>query len=145
MFRLYNADCLEVISSLADNSVDMVLSDIPYGEVNQKSSGLRLLDRGNADKETFVLERFLSSLLPKFKGSCYIFCGISQISTINNFFRENGLTTRLCQWEKTNHSPMNGGKLWLSGSEFCVFCRKSNATFNRHCEKPIWKFPVGEK
>ena len=39
---------------------------------------------------------------------------------------------------------MNGNKLWLSGSEFCVFARKPKATFNRHCEKPIWKFPVGK-
>ena len=71
------------------------------------------------------------------------FCGIGQISTIDKFFRSNGLTTRLCQWEKSNPSPMNGTKLWLSGSEFCVFARKPNAIFNRHCQKPIWKFPVG--
>src|SRR5690606_10218382 len=49
----------------------------------------------------------------------------------------------LGQWEKTNPSPMNGSRLWLSGSEFCVFGRRPNSTFHRHCEKPIWRFPVG--
>ena len=38
---------------------------------------------------------------------------------------------------------MNGGKVWLSGAEFCAIGRQAKATFNRHCEKPIWKYPCG--
>lgn len=142
-FDLYNGDCLEVMKDIPDGSVEMILTDIPYDEVNQKSGGLRKLDRGNADRATFDIDEFLKSIFNKFTGSCYIFCGIGQISTIDKFFRNSGLTTRLCQWEKSNPSPMNGSRLWLSGSEFCVFARKPNATFNRHCQKPIWRFPVG--
>lgn len=140
---LYNGDCLHIMKNIPDSSGKVLLCDIPYGEVNQKSAGLRLLDRGKADTETFLLEDFLEQSYNKFTETAYIFCGIGQISTINNFYRNRGLTTRLCQWEKSNPSPMNGDKLWLSGSEFCVFSRKPKATFNRHCEKPIWKFPVG--
>lgn len=142
-FNLLQGDCLELMKGIPDGSVDMILCDLPYGEVNQKSAGLRKLDRGLADRETFLLEDFMKSIYNKFTGSCYLFCGVGQISNINNFFRASGLTTRLCQWEKSNPSPMNGDKLWLSGSEFCVFARKPKATFNRYCEKPIWKFPVG--
>lgn len=142
-FKLYNGDCIEVMKDVPDFSVDMILSDIPYDEVNQKSAGLRKLNRGNADKATFNLDDFMKGIINKFTGSCYIFCGIGQISEIDKFFRSNGLTTRLCQWEKSNPSPMNGTRLWLSGSEFCVFARKPKSVFNRHCQKPIWKFPVG--
>lgn len=142
-FKLYNGDCIEVMKDIPDFSVDMILSDIPYDEVNQKSAGLRKLNRGNADKATFNLDDFMKGIINKFTGSCYIFCGIGQISEIDKFFRSNGLTTRLCQWEKSNPSPMNGTRLWLSGSEFCVFARKPKSVFNRHCQKPIWKFPVG--
>ena len=142
-FKLYNGDCIEVMKDIPDFSVDMILSDIPYDEVNQKSTGLRKLNRGNADKATFNLDDFMKGIINKFTGSCYIFCGIGQISEIDKFFRSNGLTTRLCQWEKSNPSPMNGTRLWLSGSEFCVFARKPKSVFNRHCQKPIWKFPVG--
>lgn len=45
---------------------------------------------------------------------------------------------------KTNPSPMNGDRLWLSGMEFCVFARKSLATFNEHCKKAIWQAPSGK-
>ena len=140
---LMKGNCLERMKEIPDGSVDMVLTDIPYGEVCQKSAGLRKLDRGDADRVNFDLNECLNILFDKFTGSCYIFCGIMQISEITLFFREKGLTTRLCQWEKSNPSPMNGDKLWLSGSEFCVFARKPKATFNRRCEKPIWRFPVG--
>ena len=140
---LMRGDCLERMMEIPNGSVDMILADIPYNEVNQKSAGLRLLDRTNADRLDFDLQDCLNIILQKFTGSCYIFCGIGQISEIDKFFRKNNLTTRLCQWEKSNPSPMNGTKLWLSGSEFCVFARKPKSVFNRHCEKPIWKFPVG--
>ena len=140
---LLQGDCMQRMEEIPDGSVDLVVADIPYDEVNRKSSGLRTLDKGVADIKTFDINDCLDVLFTKFNGSCYIFCGISQISTINDYFRNKGLTTRLCQWEKSNPSPMNGDKLWLSGSEFCLFARKPKATFNRHCEKPIWKFPVG--
>ena len=29
--ELHNGDCLEVMKSIQDNSVDMILTDLPYG------------------------------------------------------------------------------------------------------------------
>lgn len=44
--QLYNGDCLEIMKDIPDKSVDMVLTDIPYGEVNRaKESGLRKLKK----------------------------------------------------------------------------------------------------
>jgi len=140
---LKQGDCLKEMKKMPTNSVTMVLADIPYGEVTQKSSGLRKLDRGIADSCNIDLEELVKESSRVCYGSIYIFCGVGQISTLDKGFRSLGLTTRLCQWEKSNPSPMNGTRLWVSGSEFCVFTRKPRAKFNRRCEKPIWKFPVG--
>lgn len=142
-FELHHGDCLELMSNIPSNSVHMVLCDLPYGEVSQKSSGLRLLDRGKAD----LCEMDLGVLAAEFnrvcKGSIYAFCGTEQISRLVGFFKSHGMTTRVCAWEKTNPSPMNGTRLWLSGLEFCVFARKPNATFNEHCKKALWQAPSG--
>jgi site-specific DNA-methyltransferase (adenine-specific) len=143
MNTIYNIDCLEGMKQITDKSVDMVLTDIPYGEVNRKSSGLRNLDKGLADIWEINMEEFCKEVGRICKGTVYIFCGIKQISEITERLQEEGFSTRLGQWEKTNPSPMNGTKVWLSGSEFCVIGRKPKATFNRKCEKPIWRFPVG--
>lgn len=141
--NLMHGDCLEMMKLIPDGSVDMVLCDLPYGEVNQKSSGLRLLDRGNADTCDMDLEAVADELNRLCTGSIYAFCGTEQISFLVKYFKKHKMTTRVCAWEKTNPSPMNGTRLWLSGLEFCVFARKPNAVFNEHCKKALWPAPSG--
>lgn len=140
---LLPGDCIDAMRLMPDNHVQMVLSDIPYGEVSQKSSGLRLLDRGDADTCDIDLLEMVEQSVRVCSGSFYIFCGTEQISTLATAFKSFGLTTRVGAWEKSNPSPMNGGRLWLSGLEFCVFARKPKATFNEKCQKALWKNPVG--
>lgn len=141
--NLMHGDCLEMMKLIPDGSVDMVLCDLPYGEVSQKSSGLRLLDRGNADACDMDLESVADELNRLCTGSIYAFCGTEQISFLVKYFKKHKMTTRVCAWEKTNPSPMNGTRLWLSGLEFCVFARKANAVFNERCKKAIWPAPSG--
>jgi site-specific DNA-methyltransferase (adenine-specific) len=136
-------DCLQVMETLAPASVDLILCDLPYGEVSQKSSGLRMLDRGTADRCEMDLTAVVSEFVRLCTGSFYAFCGTEQISPLVAAFRAHGLTTRVGAWEKTNPSPMNGSRLWVSGLEFCVFARRPNATFNEHCKKALWQAPSG--
>ena len=143
---LLHGDCLEEMKRLPDNSVDMILCDLPYGEVNRRSSGLRLLDKGVADIfDNSLLPLYISSYhrLLKSTGCAYIFCGTEQISPLISLAREYKYSTRLGCWNKTNPSPMNGTRMWLSGLEFCVFIRGANATFNEHCKKALWDAPCG--
>ena len=72
-----------------------------------------------------------------------MFCGINQVSTIRKTMMNEGLSTRIIVWEKTNPSPMNGNKIWLSGIELCVFGKKSKATFNLHCKNTVLRYPCG--
>lgn len=143
MFELRLGDCLEVMVGILDASVDLILCDLPYGEVSQKSGGLRLLDRTKADVCTIPLGDLCSELTRIASGSIYVFCGTEQISVLVGRFKSLGLTTRVCVWEKTNPSPMNGTRLWVSGLEFCVFARKPKSTFNEHCKKALWQAPSG--
>lgn len=140
---LYNNDCMKVLPTLEDKSVDLVVADIPYGKVNRKSGSLRKLDKGKADIVTFDLGAFLSELARVTKGSIYIFCGTEQVSQIRETLIQHKMSTRLCIWEKTNPSPMNGDRIWLSGVECCVFGRFPNATFNEHCKNTVFRYPSG--
>lgn len=142
MIKLLQGDCLELMKDIPDGSVDLVLTDIPYGEVNRKSNGLRNLDKGKADIVTFDIKELTQMLCDKTKGSIYMFCGTEQVSAIRATMVEKGLSTRLCIWEKTNPSPMNGQVIWLSGIECCVYGKKKNATFNEHCKNTVFRFPT---
>lgn len=139
---IYNSDCMDIFKSMQDKSVDCTITDIPYGEVNRKSNGLRNLDKKGADVITFDLTAFISDVCRVTNGSIYIFCGTEQVSTIRKLLVEKGCTTRLCIWEKTNPSPMNGDKVWLSGIECCVFGKFKRATFNEHCKNTVFRYPT---
>ena len=36
MIKLLQGDCLELMKDIPGGSIDLVLTDIPYGEVNRK-------------------------------------------------------------------------------------------------------------
>lgn len=139
--QFWRGDCLELMADIPDGSVDMVLTDVPYNEVNRKSSGLRNLDKSLADSAPFDLEKLIRKISTVCSGSAYIFCGTKQISPIIEMMEDN-FSIRLGTWRKTNPSPMNGNRMWLSGSEFCVVGRKSGATFNEHCKGAVWDHKI---
>ena len=122
-----------------DNSIDLVLTDIPYGEVNRASSGLRSFDKEDADIITFDLLKVCKELDRICKQSLYIFCGIEQTSIIRSYFYgEKEYLTRHCFWIKPNPSPVNGEYAWLSATENCMFIRKPKGTFNEFCQPNYW-------
>lgn len=117
----------------------MTLTDIPYDVVNRPTGGLREFDKGAADVATFDVEEFTKEVTRVTSGSVYVFCSTEQVSVIRGTLVAEGLSTRLCIWQKTNPPPTNGQYLWLSGVETCVFGRKPKATFNEFCKVPVWK------
>lgn len=134
-------DCLDVLPTLADGSVDAVVTDIPYGEVNRESGGLRNLDKGIADMVTVPLD-FIVRHASRLADSVYVFCGTEQVSQLRAGFVSAEMTTRLCVWEKSDPSPMNGERFWLSSIEACIFARHSKAYFGEHCASAVWRGPI---
>ena len=70
--KIHLGDCLELMKNISDKSVDMILTDIPYGEVNRNSNGLRNLDKGKADIIDFNLDKLVNELCRITKGNIYI-------------------------------------------------------------------------
>lgn len=132
------------MKSLPDKHFDLCLTDPPYGEVNRESAGLRNLDKGKADTKNFD-ELYLSKELSRISKSVYVWCGTEQVSYYRAGFVEEDMSTRICVWEKTNPSPMNGQFIWLSSIELCVFAKSSRATFNEFCASPVWRLPTEPK
>lgn len=129
------------------DSVNLTLTDIPYGVVSRDDNGLRNLDKENADIMTFELKDFLPEVYRITSGTIIIFCSKEQISEIYDFFNEKQKkklgTVRQIIWEKTNPSPMNGQYIYLSGIENAVWFKKKGASFNAHCKNPVFKYSCG--
>ncbi len=141
--QILQGDCLELMKDIPDKSIDLILTDIPYGVVNRKSNGLRGLDKQMADVVDFEIKDIVSEFARIAKGSVYVFCGTEQVSELRAEMIKAGMSTRLVIWNKTNPSPMNGQHIWLSSIECCVFGKFPKATFNEHCKGSVLNFPNG--
>lgn len=135
------------MKTMESNSVNLTLTDIPYGVVNRDDNGLRNLNKENADIMTFELKDFLLEVYRVTSGTIIIFCSKEQISEIYEFFNDKQKkklgTVRQLIWEKTNPSPMNGQYIYLSGIENAVWFKKKGASFNAHCKNPVFKYSCG--
>ena len=145
MIDLRQGDCLEVMKDIPKQR--MLLTDIPYEEVNRKDNGLRNLNKEKADIKTFEIKDFLNIIYDK-ADIFIIFCGQNQISEIFNYFNEkqkNGKgTVRQLVWCKSNPSPMNGEYVYLSGTENAVwFKKKGTGKMNCKCKKNYFIHPTG--
>ncbi len=142
-----NDDCMNYMKTMSDDCVDLTLTDIPYGEVNRDSNGLRTLNKEAADIMTFDIQEFLTEVYRVTKGTIIIFCGKEQLSEIHKFFsdkqKRNKGTVRQLIWQKTNPSPMNGQYVYLSGIENAVWFKKRGGTFNAHCKNTVFEYPCG--
>lgn len=147
MIEIKQGDCLELMKDIPDGSIDMILTDIPYDNINRKDNGLRKLDKEKADILTFNLNEFLSEIDRVCRGTIIVFCSKEQISEIYKYFNEKQKkqkgTVRQLIWQKTNPSPMNGEHIYLSGIENAVWFKNRGATFNARCKNTVFKYPNG--
>ena len=151
--NVYNMDCMAGMKYMPDNSVDFTLTDIPYnfwGKLRTSKeravykNGIRIINKGIADKITFDINKFLPELLRVTKGSICVFCGFEQFSQIYSFFCSLGSgTIRPLVWNKKNPSPMNGRFIYLQSVELAVWYRPQNAVFNAFCKRNVFNYPQG--
>ena len=145
--KILNIDCMEYMKTLKDNSINFVLTDIPYDEVQRKTNGLsnmKSLDTlGDADDLKFNLKEFLNEVYRLSNNSICIFCGREQFSEVFEYFKNKNGTVRPIVYEKTNPVPSNRKYVYLSGVEFAVWFKKRGAkTFNGYCKNTVFRYPI---
>lgn len=147
--KYYNIDCMKAFKDIEDDSVDLLLTDIPYNSINNSvkyEGGLRKFNKGKADELNMDLMELLKELDRITKGTVIIFCGLEQVSDIFGFFKHQCKgTTRVLVWEKTNPSPVNGQYVYLSGIELAVWHKNPGATFNAFCKNTVFRHSSGTR
>lgn len=135
--QIYNGDCLELMKSIPEKSVDLIITDPPYelenhGGGQSKMASRKLVKERHIDfiSHGFDYELVFGEFLRIAKIPNYIiFCSNKQVSKIMRWFEDKNLSTTLLIWHKTNPVPFANGK-HLSDVEFAVYVRGANATFN---------------
>jgi site-specific DNA-methyltransferase (adenine-specific) len=141
--KIYNYDFVEGLKFIDDESVDLILTDIPYNvsrdnnfKTMKDRKGRNGIDFGEWDKG--FNENSLNDLTRVLKkgGSLFMFHAFEQYETIRQVL--NGLNVKdKIIWQKTNPMPRNRDRRWISDIEIASwFVKKGDKwTFNRQNEK----------
>jgi len=157
----------ELLSTIENNSIDLVLTDPPY--IISKQSGMQSyrdsLEHGGTVNEKYgkkfavttefgqwdtdyaiddlekAITEFYRILRPG--GSCIIFFDLWKIETLKGLLSKFS-KHRLIEWVKTNPMPVNQSATYLSNArEMAVSCVKGGkATFNSKYDKGIYDYPI---
>jgi len=135
--NIYNADAEVSIQNIEDESIDLVLTDPPYGisrDSGFKSMNRNGIDFGEWDKE-FDQVGWLSLVAPKIKkgGSIIIFNSIENFGLIKRELERHGFQSKeFITWVKTNPMPRNRDRLYVTSRETAIWLTKGKGwTFNR--------------
>lgn len=157
-FRLENCDCFDLLKTIPDKSVSMVLIDPPY-EVSRQTNFQSGAGTGK-DTDRFRISMMfgdwdkitgLSDVIQecyrvlKDGGTIICFCDVWKTTTLKGYFDQAKFKQiRFIEWLKTNPVPINSKVNYLTNARevAIVGIKKSNPTFNSEYDNGIYRFPI---
>lgn len=155
--KIYNGDCVEKLKDIADNSIDLILTDPPYiisretnfskGGGDNAKYGSLTMDFGDWDKEPLNLEELIKEWyrILKEDATIIIFYDIFKMQEIYDLaLKENFKQPRIGIWEKTNAVPVNAKINYLSNCReyFISFCKGKKGVFNSYYDNAFYSYPI---
>ena len=155
MINLLKGDCLELLKTLENESVNALITDPPYNiarDNNFTSMGRAGIDFGDWDKG-FNLISWLPIAIEKLKkgGNIIIFTSWKNTTPIIKELEKNNCEAKdMIRVEKSNPMPRNRDRRFITDYEIAIWAVKKGAkwTFNRQLEtyeRPLIKTKVTPK
>ncbi|UVD42580.1 adenine-specific methyltransferase [Staphylococcus phage vB_SauM-V1SA22] len=142
MIKLLQGDCLELLDTVEDSSIDAIVTDPPYNIAKENrftTIGRAGIDFGEWDKN-FEPTLWVNKTIPKVKkgGNIVVFCDMRQFTPIIDTMEALGCEFKdVIRMEKSNPMPRNRDRRFIFDTEFALYFVKKGAkwTFNRLDEK----------
>lgn len=129
METLHLGDCMEILKTIPDKSIDLVVTDPPY-QIETIGGGLYTqADKQYVKELNFMKDGFSEEVLDELcrvmkKINVYFFCSQKQIIPLLDYFvKKKKCNWNLLTWHKTNPVPACGNK-YLTDTEFILFFRE---------------------
>lgn len=154
-----NQSCFELLASLENETIDLVLIDPPYDisrptnfqsgeETGKDTDRFRIsMDFGEWDKNFTGLEIAIRECFRVLKngGTMICFYDLWKIETLKSYLEAAGFVQiRFIEWIKTNPVPINSKINYLTNSrEVAVLgVKKSKPTFHSEYDNGIYQYPI---
>ena len=88
--KLLKGDCLELMKGIPDESIDMVLTDPPYGIAFQSGRRTNRYEKIKGDQSLYWLDDFVEEIFRVSKNNTahYMFCSFHHIDIFKQAIRE---------------------------------------------------------
>ncbi|MDD3645708.1 MAG: DNA modification methylase, partial [Bacteroidales bacterium] len=153
-----NADCVEYLKSISDNTIDLVLTDPPYeisretGFANMGENGVQRfgvsMDFGKWDEEGSVdIEKVIKEFFRVLKrgGTVIIFYDLWKITSMRKIMEGAGFKQiRFIEWIKTNPVPLNSKVNYLTNAReiALVGTKGAKPKFHSEYDDGVYKYPI---
>tara|TARA_A100001515_G_scaffold115245_1_gene96816 strand:- start:469 stop:1164 length:696 start_codon:yes stop_codon:yes gene_type:complete len=155
---LKHQEGLEFLSGIADNSIDLVLTDPPY-EISRStgflnSNGEKTIERfkmsyefGEWDERSTNLAPFVSEFyrILRPSGTMIMFYDLWKLTNLAEIMDKSKFKQlRFLEWVKTNPVPINSKINYLTNSREIALSgvKKSKPTFNSQYDNGIYRYPI---
>lgn len=139
-------DCVEGMKKLPNNSIDLILTDPPYGisrELNCKNQRLGTTAKLNfnfGEWDKFNKDWF-DVAINKTKGWIISFCAKKDIGFYWDILEKNNFkAVDVIVWQKPDPIPLNGKSKMLNAWEAAIIGKKAGAHFSGKCQHNIFKY-----
>lgn len=144
--KLYNGDCLNIISEIKAESIDLIIIDPPYN-INYKTNYRKNWHRFKApimnDDKNIVSRAFLDELYRTLKpnSACYIFWSIKTYSQLYDSIMKSKFNYKnTIVWVKNNWSAGDLRAGYGQRYELIVYLNKGRAEFKGKRLSDVWFF-----
>ena len=141
--QLMQGDCLELMKSIPDGSIDFILADPPYEFRKEDNGGGGMLNTRKYDKQIItklggngmldcgITREFLDSTKRLFKKgyNAVFFCNQQQLLLYLQFAKDNNYRFNVLVWHKTNPTPLCNNK-YLDDIEFQIQIKSKHYKIN---------------
>ncbi len=125
-------DCLELMKDIPDGSIDLVLTDPPYGINFVSNHRKRKYDAIKNDNVLTWIDDFVDELyrILKANTAVYCFCSWHNIDVFKTTFEKKFKIKNIIVWEKNNTSMGDLKGSYAPKHEFVIFAHKGRRILN---------------
>lgn len=129
---LFHGDCLKLMKDIPDGSVDLVLTDPPYGMAFKSNYRKEKYNEIQNDKSLEWLERYISECYRVLKNNSaiYCFCSWHNVDVFKQAIEKKFKVKNILIWEKNNTSMGDLKGSYAPKYEMIIFAHKGRKLLN---------------